>query len=62
MDIVAMWLIDIVFFSAGLYVLYVSRKPYALFIMQSPRLSVTHANALHFYFLRSRPGMGAIYE
>jgi hypothetical protein len=54
MDIIAVWLIDYVFFSAGLcYLLYVSHKAY--FIVLSPRLSVTRTICLHFHFLVSRP-------
>jgi len=48
MDFVAVWLIDIVFFSAELwYVLYVSHT-----------LSVIDTICLHFYFIVSRLGMG----
>ena len=54
MDIIAAWLIDIVFFSAGLrYVLYGSQ---AYFIMLSLLLSVTHTICLHFHFsVKVRP-------
>jgi hypothetical protein len=48
MDIVAVWLIDTLFFPAGWwYTLYVSHT-----------LSVTHTIRLHFYFSVTRPGMG----
>ena len=48
MDIIAVWLINIVFFlSAGLrYVLCVSHK--LILFMLSPSLSVTHNIRLHF--------------
>jgi len=61
MDIVAVWLIDIVFPPPFCSIaVCTARKSQAYFIVLSPRLSVTDAVCIYFHFSVSRLGMGGI--
>jgi hypothetical protein len=60
MDIIAVWLTDMVFFFSARLWLHTACKPQANFIVLIPLLSVTDTICLHFHFLVSRPGMGGM--
>ena len=60
MDIIAVWLMDIVFFFFCKTAVCTACESQAYFILLSPRFSVTDIVCIHFHFSVSRPGMGGI--